>query len=113
MGNLLSTAPTRESTEEPGARPAKLSPGMATLLRAGNGNGKEQIAAEEPERARVHRSQIRVLRYSLLLADALLVVLALTLALRSKGGIGACEMLFCACALVLGAWLACLALWLE
>lgn len=92
-------------------------PGMATLLRVGNGGPKpeEKVAptTEESAQAQKRKEWKRLVKLSLVLADVLLVLLAAWLVFKSGGRFGAMEILLCGAALGLGAWLSCLALWRE
>jgi hypothetical protein len=89
---------------------------MATLLKAGNGGAKPEErmpAAEEEKVAGSERKDRKRLKASLVIADLLLVFLAARLVFRSGGHFGFVEVLLCAAALALGAWLTCLALWRD
>ncbi len=100
------------SSEQPAGTPAKLSPGMATLLRAGNGH-QEKLPTEPGEPARRVPKSRRLLRLSLCLADVLLLGLAARLAFKNGGSFGWLEIALCSIAVLIGAWLTCLALWLD
>jgi hypothetical protein len=91
----------------PSAKPANISPGMAALLRGEKEPTAEDNHAAEPHKPSPGRAMLKV---SLMLADFLLVLLAGCLALR-KGSFGFLEISLCVVALVLGAWLTCLAIW--
>ena len=106
--------PPREGERAP--EPASLTPGIAALLRRGNGEPKTEgqppappqpAAPPGPTRGR------RRLRISLWLADLLLLGLAARLVFRAHGSLGTLEAVLCVVALLLGAWLSCQALWLD
>ena len=113
--NGAKSAPSSPPTDSaPSAEPAKLSPGMAALLRRETESpkgtkGADENHAAEPGKA-APKSGHGLLKASLVLADLLLALLAACLALR-KGSFGFLEIALCVLALALGAWLACLAIW--
>jgi len=117
LGKLLKEAKAVPRETEPGEKVSTLSPGMATLLKPGNGGPKpEENAAAEAEpsvQPQERKEWKKLVRLSLVLADVLLVFLAAWLVFKSGGHFGVVEMLLCAAALGLGAWLSCLALWRE
>ena len=100
---------------EPLAERASLSPGLASLLRRANGSGEMEIPVPvQPARAGAFFSLSgRLIQVSLFLADALLVGLATWMVLGSRGRLGWGGGFLCLAALSVGAWLSCLALWLE
>ena len=94
---------------EPLPGPANLSAGMACLLR--RRNGRAEVEVEEPAvrgDAPALRSALPI-QVSLVLADALLAVLAGWIMLGTHGNPGWGGNALCLLALVLGAWLSCLA----
>ena len=108
--------------------PSVLSPGMATLLRGRNGGEPHAVAtqppllASEPEANGANAipavsaepvPRRRHLQMALALADLLLLVLAARLAWWSSGPLGLLGIALCVVAVATGAWLACLAIWLE
>jgi hypothetical protein len=115
LENLMNQGKGTAASAESGQEGPSLSPGMATLLKAGNGGPKPQERSPtEPaleESARSGARDRRSLRISLVLADLLLVGLAASLVFKSGGHFGFIETLLCVAALALGAWLSCLALW--
>ena len=116
LGKLLKEAKAIPRETEPGEKIPTLSPGMATLLKAGNGGPKPEQKPTEAEanaQAQERKEWKRLVRLSLVVADVLLVLLAAWLVFKSGGHFGAMEMLLCAAALGLGAWLSCLALWRD
>jgi len=94
------------------AQPAKVSPGMAALLRRDQGTPAAETAPDAKPLEPKPRARLPLLKPSLVLADLLLVALAACLAWR-KGSFGLVEIGLCFLALGLGAWLACLALWFD
>jgi len=103
LGRLMEEAKASPPSNEPAAQPTSLSPGMATLLRGANGTAQ----APYPQPNLRHK---RVLQVSLLLADLLLLGLALWLSLKGRGAFGTVGLVLCVLSVVLGAWLSCLAL---
>jgi len=99
--------------------PAHLSPGMASLLRRGNGLEEPEAPGDTPQQARdpaavsLPLGASPVVRGSLFLADALLVGLAVWMRAKAPGSLGGAGIALCLFALLLGAWLSCLALWLN
>ena len=114
LGKLLKEAKAVPRETEAGEKIPTLSPGMATLLKAGNGGSKPEEKARSDEAANVQPTTTKEwkkrVRLSLVLADVLLVFLAAWLVFKSGGRFGAVEILLCLAALGLGAWLSCLAL---
>ena len=97
---------------------AKVTPGMAALLRGGNGEnkgshpaGQSQLADEE-DSARRTRNRF-LIQASLFVADLLVIGLVARLAFVSHGKFGLVEVALSILALAVGAWLSCLALWLK
>ncbi len=91
-------------------KPEGLSPGMAALVR-GNGAGQPQTQPGPqppgPSRAR------RLVRASLLVADLLLVGLAVRVVVKAEGLLDLAGIALCIFAMALGAWLFWLASRLE
>ena len=95
---------------------AKVTPGMAALLRGGNGEGKEPEATKNGEAAEdiAQRARKRMLiQGSLFIADLVVIGLVARLAFISHGQFGLIEVSLSILALAIGAWLSCLALWLK
>lgn len=96
----------------------QVTPGMAALLRGGNGKLDEEGAAEALEkrdaenRAAVARRRT-LIQGSMMIADLLLVVLVMRLAFVSRGHFGFFEIVLSVLALSIGAWLTCVALWMR
>ncbi len=88
---------------------------MATLLRVGEGDLKDK--SEHPPVADpvspLARRRLRLLQISLWVADLLLLGAATRLALNHRGAFGALDIALCVGAVLTGAWLACLACWLD
>jgi hypothetical protein len=93
------------------AQPAKLSPGMATLLRLGDENHEPETPGSVfSETPRTEPKRLKVLlRISLVLADALLVFLAVRLVVLAHGPLDFLGVALCVAAVIAGAWLSCLA----
>src|SRR5262245_32175017 len=108
-----------ESTPTPsaGPAPARLTPGVATLLRGTNVLQQSEPAKQEQGRpngeplaaTKKLATPNSAVRISLVLADLLLLVLAARLVVKAKGHVGFLEIALCVVALGLGAWLSCLA----
>lgn len=96
---------------------AEVTPGMAALLRGGNGAAKEVQNGEHSEQAEENRAATRrkrlLIQVSLFAADILVIGLVARLAFVSHGRFGLIEMTLSILALAVGAWLSCLALWLK
>jgi hypothetical protein len=95
---------------------AQVTPGMAALLRGGNGESKEKPAADQPvsdaERLAAARKK-KLVQASMFIADLLLMALIARLAFVSHGHFGFFEVTLCVLALAIGAWLSCLAIWMR
>jgi hypothetical protein len=94
---------------------AEVTPGMAALLRGGNGAAREPQNGEMPteeSRAATRRKRF-LIQASLLAADLVVVGLVARLAFVSHGRFGVIEVALSILALAIGAWLSCLALWLK
>jgi hypothetical protein len=125
--NLMKGLQAASSSAEHAASSARLSPGMAKLLRGDNGApGHSQRPGSTTEAASpvghgpdvptassalLHRRRKRLLRASLLLADLVLFVMAARGMRHRPVGVGGIAL--CVLAVALGAWLTCLALWPE
>ena len=109
LDHLLKERPASVGPENSPEK-AKVTPGMAALLRGGNGDGKETEVGED----RAGRARKRMLiQGSLIVADLLVIGLVARLAFVSHGQFGAMEVALSILALAIGAWLSCLALWLK
>jgi hypothetical protein len=95
---------------------AKVTPGMAALLRGGNGDGKEPEPTDKAETAEdlaVRARKRMLIQGSLFAADLVVVGLVARLAFISHGQFGFVEVALSILSLAIGAWLSCLALWLK
>jgi hypothetical protein len=99
----------------PPAEPVSITPGVAALLRGGNGTPQAALEAdaEQPAQPAAAPPGKRLLQASLVLADLLLLVFVTRLILAAHGPMGIIQLGLCVLALMVGAWLSCLALWLE
>jgi len=117
FGHLMKEAKTSSASSEPATEPASVSPGLATLLRRSNGEGRtpESGPAPGPEPATppLPFRRRRLLQASLLLADVLLLALAMLCIFKGRAPFGFIGIVLCVIAVALGAWLSCLAFWLE
>lgn len=104
---------TRPSGPENSSERAKVTPGMAALLRGGNGNDKEPEAKEVPEDLAGRSRKRMLIQGSLFAADLVVIGLVARLAFVSHGRFGLVEVALSIFALAIGAWLSCLALWLK
>lgn len=107
LQNLMKEPPVSPRTESPSDKPAQVTPGMAALLRGGNGE------AEEPAKAQAAARNRKMVQASLVVTDLLLIGLVARLAFISEGRFGFVEVCLCILALAIGAWLSCLALWMK
>ncbi len=102
------------SSGKPDAEPASLSPGMATLLRQTNGSPEPAVPNQPDAAARQAAARHRMLvRISLIVADLSLFGFAALMVLGKHGPLSAVDIALCVVAVALGAWLTCLALWME
>jgi hypothetical protein len=127
LGNLMKGANNPPPEPDNPARPANLSPGMASLLHGPSGiedaeTNPEPSAQPQPQAspapsgpapASPTASSKERFVLPLLLADALLVGLAVRSLLKSQGQPGFTSIALCILAFGVGAWLAWLALWPE
>jgi len=105
------------SAENPSQKP-HVTPGIAALLRGGNGEAKEPKPGDEAQPAdeegrAVRTRNRRLIQASLFVADLLVIGLVARLAFVSHGRFGLIEIALSILALAVGAWLSCLALWLR
>jgi hypothetical protein len=96
---------------------AEVTPGMAALLRGGNGAPKQSQNGDYPKEAEESHAATRrkklLIQASLFAADMLVIGLVARLAFVSHGRFGSIEITLSILALAIGAWLSCLALWLK
>jgi len=95
-------APAPAAAEGPALKADNLSPGMAALVRGGGAVQSEGEAA--PPRPVPSRG-LKLIQVSLLLADILLVALAVRLVVKADGPLGFMGAALCVFAMALGAWL--------
>jgi len=96
----------------------QVTPGMAALLRGGNGEPREPNPASEspntdPASIAAATRKKQLIRLSMFVADGLLIALVARLAFVSHGHFGFFEIALCILAFGIGAWLSCLALWMK
>jgi hypothetical protein len=111
LDHLMKERPASAGAENSPGK-AKVTPGMAALLRGGNGESKEpesEVAEDPAGRARKRL----LIQASLFVADILVIGLVARLAFVSHGHFGLIEVVLSILALAIGAWLSCLALWLK
>jgi hypothetical protein len=114
LQNLMKEPPVSPRTENPSDKSAQVTPGMAALLRGGNGEAKAQSSeVDDPIRKQAAERRKNLVQVSLVLADLLLLAVVARLAFVSNGQFGFIEVMLCILALAIGAWLSCLALWLK
>ncbi len=95
------------------ANPAASSTGVAILVRGAAAEVKD-VSEPKPAACRIpNRGVRRLVQVSLVLGDLALLGLALCLALRRDARPGWEETALGVLSLTFGAWLSCLALWLE
>jgi hypothetical protein len=115
LQHLMKERPASPVSETP-AQKAEVSPGMAALLRGGNGAAKETqngYHSKQPEESRAATRRRLLIQASLFAADLLVLGLVARLAFVSHGRFGLTEITLSIAALAIGAWLSCLALWLK
>jgi hypothetical protein len=116
LQNLMKEPPVAARPENPCEKAAQVTPGMAALLRGGNGEIKassQPDEADDPAKTQAAARKGKMVQTSLVLADLLLMALVARLAFVSHGRFGMVEVFLCGLALAVGAWLSCLALWLK
>jgi hypothetical protein len=117
LQHLMKERTASASPQNPPEKP-QVTPGMAALLRGGNGEAKEQRSrdqsqfVDEESRAATVRKR-KLIQASMFVADILLIGLVSRLAFVSHGHFGFIEVALGTLALGIGAWLSCLALWLK
>jgi hypothetical protein len=94
------TAPA--AAEGPGLKADNVSPGMAALMRGGGAAQSKGKAGPQPP---VPSRGLKLIQVSLLLADLLLVALAVRLVVKGDGPLGFMGAALCVLAMALGAWL--------
>jgi hypothetical protein len=97
---------------ENSSQKVQVTPGMAALLRGGNGEGNEPESVVGEDRTGRARKRI-LIQASLFVADLLVIGLVARLTFVSHGQFGLFEVTLSILALTIGAWLSCLALWLK
>jgi hypothetical protein len=102
--------PAPAAVEGPALKADNLSPGMAALVR---GNGAAQSEGEGEPRRPVPSRGLKLIQVSLLLADLLLVALAVRLVVKADSSLGFVGVALCVFAMALGAWLFWLAFRVE
>lgn len=117
LQHLMKDRPVPAGPENPSEKP-EVTPGMAALLRGGNGDPKEQKLADQspPNDSEVLAATARkrkLIQVSMFVADVVVLGLVARLAFVSHGRFGFFEVTLCVLALAIGAWLSCLALWLK
>lgn len=110
LGHLMKERASPAAPEN-GSETPPVTPGMAALLRGGNGGPNGQVASEENAVALLRRK--RLVQISMFVADLLLISLVMRLAFVSEGHFGFFEILLGILALSIGAWLSCLAIWMK
>ena len=97
----------------PGAVKEQLSPGVGVLLRGGNGgNGADSGEEHKAAVSSINRKR-RLVQFSLVSADILLLLAATDILLRRAAPFSASEMILSISCVLTGACLSCLAIWLE
>lgn len=116
LEHLMKERPASGGSEGP-TQKAEVTPGMAALLRGGNGAPKEPQNGDKAEQAEESRAATRrkrlVIQASLFVADLVVIGLVARLAFVSHGQFGLIEVVLSILALAIGAWLSCLAVWLK
>lgn len=115
LGTLMAPPKSQVTTGQQKPESMPLTPGVAALLKGGR--AFVEVTDEPPKsvlpRERKWPFSKRVIQASLVLADIFLLVLVAWLSFSKDAPKGPLRILLCALALIMGAWLAFLALWLE
>jgi hypothetical protein len=107
LGNLMKDTKGPVSFDASSRRPPNLSPGMASLL-----NHYGEPERHSPSAPTTSPVLIEIGKISLVAADILLCVMAMYIKFGSSSPLGAFGILVCVLALLLGAVLSCVAIWL-
>ena len=118
IGSIMGEPKSSSPSSEPPALPVTTPGGVEALLRGGNGTPENEerrrgIPMGQPAPLFGSRAHRRLVQGSLLAADVILACLIVGLVLRVHGRLGWLALALCVVALGFGAWLTCLALWLE
>jgi len=108
-----SAGPSESDREAPEAKELKIGPGVGTLLngaKPAEGDGQRQTGLMGTP---VVRARLTLLKWSLLVADLVLVALAVYMMLSAPASRTPLRIAMCILALGLGAWLGCLAFWWQ
>ena len=111
LQNLMKDRPASPGSEKPSEKP-QVTPGMAALLRGGNGEQSSTDNSQAAKNLSAARKR-KLIQASMFVADLLLILLVARLALFSHGHFGFFEVTLCVVAVAIGAWLSCLALWIK
>ena len=115
LGTLMKE-PSQPALAEKGAlQPVSITPGVASLLRVGNGASRPEPKPAPPSILSPLEPQFakRLVQVSLVAGDLLLLALVAWFWFGTGGNLSALQVLLCAIGILLGAWLSCLALWLD
>lgn len=117
LRQLMKEPPASPHPDPASEKAPEVTPGIAALLRGGNGETKEKSAEhklrEDAERLAALTRKRKLVQISLLIADVLLIGLVARLALANHGHFGFLEVTLSVLAFAIGAWLSCLAFWLK
>ena len=123
MGKLMKEVQAPPSSSQPVSKPETGSTGVATLMRGVKTPAKPSLTIVQPLAKRQPRGGEAAcgqsqrsnlpMRISLVLADLVMIGLVARMAFQSTEPLGWLELTLCILAMVLGAWLACLALWVD
>jgi hypothetical protein len=123
LGKLMKEVQAPPPSSQPVSKPGTVSTGVATLMRGVKTPAKPSLTLVQPlakpqprggeaARGQSQRSNLPM-RVSLVLADVVMIGLVARMAFRNTEPLGALELTLCILAMLLGAWLACLALWVD
>jgi hypothetical protein len=122
LGKLMKEAQAPPPLNDPVSKSGTAPAGVATLLRGVKDPVKpslsivQPLAKPQPRGGEAARGQSRSnlpMRISLVLADVVMIGLVAHIAFYRTEPLGWLELTLCIIAMVLGAWLACLALWVD
>jgi len=114
LGKLMKEVNQLPPSGESPLKSSNASPGVGALLRGGNEPQKSKTQSESETRSRGPKiTQTRLLQAALVAGDALLLGLVARLVLLKGGPLETSDLVLCLLALILGAGLTCLALWLQ
>ncbi len=113
LDNLMSEAKTAPPSSESSGPANGSSPGLAGLVRGAVKTDESATLGSRSSAPRRWLGRKRLLQASLVLGDLLLLGLAVRLVLTAHRPLDLLSIVLCSAAVLAGAWLTCLAFWLD